>query len=204
MKNQNETIILAGGCFWCTEAYFQEQAGIVDAVAGYIGGTEDDASYLDVSKGATKHREAVSVTYDPNIISTDKVLDIYWSHIDPTNAQGQFADVGSQYTTAIFYMDDEQKKAAEDSKARLGQSGLFDKPITTQILPASTFYRAEDYHQDYYKKASDHYESYKKGSGRAGFIEETWAKDAAIKFLESEESNKEEKEKSVTNTTTKK
>ncbi len=182
-----ETITLSGGCFWCTEAYFQEQPGVIDAVSGYAGGSEQDASYLKVSKGATLHREAVQITYDPKIISTEAILDIFWSHIDPTNTQGQFADTGFQYTTAIFYANDLQKETASDSKKRLAESGLFNKPIATEVLPFVNFYKAEEYHQDYYKKASEHYEKYKKASGRAGFVEETWAKDAAIKFLEAEQ-----------------
>lgn len=182
-----ETITLAGGCFWCTEAYFQEEPGIIDAVSGYAGGEESNASYLSVSKGTTKHREAVQITYDPSVISTEKILDIYWSHIDPTNTEGQFADTGFHYTSAIFYQNEEQKIVAQDSKIRLEKSGVFTKPIATEILPFTTFFRAEEYHQDYYKKAADHYERYKKGSGRAGFVEETWAKDAAIRFLQSEQ-----------------
>lgn len=182
-----EVITVAGGCFWCTEAYFQEEEGIIDAVSGYAGGSEDSASYLMVAKGTTKHREAVQITYDPQILSTEEVLDIYWSHIDPTNTEGQFADRGYQYTTAIFYHTDEQKEVANDSKERLERSGLFDKPIATTIIPLVTFFEAEEYHQDYYKKAADHYERYKKASGRAGFVEETWAKDAAVQFLESEQ-----------------
>ncbi|MEK7579285.1 MAG: peptide-methionine (S)-S-oxide reductase MsrA [Patescibacteria group bacterium] len=184
-----EVITLAGGCFWCTEAYFQEEEGIIDAVSGYAGGSEDSASYLMVAKGTTKHREAVQITYDPQIISTEEVLDIYWSHIDPTNTEGQFADNGFQYTTAIFYQNDEQKEIAIDSKTRLEGSNLFDAPIVTVIVPLTTFFAAEEYHQDYYKKAEDHYERYKKASGRAGFVEDTWAKDAAIQFLESEQTN---------------
>jgi peptide methionine sulfoxide reductase msrA/msrB len=182
-----EIITLAGGCFWCTEAYFQENPGVIDAVSGYAGGNEQDASYLKVSKGITKHREAVQITYDPKLISTEDILDIYWSHIDPTNDEGQFADKGFQYTTAIFYHNDAQKESALDSKKRLEQSKLFTKPIATEVLSFENFFKAEEYHQDYYKKASDHYERYKKGSGRAGFVEETWAKDAAIKFLETEQ-----------------
>jgi len=179
------TITLAGGCFWCTEAYFQEKEGVIDAVSGYAGGDEATASYLLVSKGNTSHREAVQITYNPQIISTEEILDIYWSHIDPTDADGQFSDKGFQYTTAIFYQNDEQKEIAIDSKNRLESSELFDSEIATEILPFVSFFPAEKYHQDYYKKASDYYERYKKASGRAGFIEETWAKDAAIKFLES-------------------
>lgn len=182
-----ETITLAGGCFWCTEAYFQEHLGVIDAVSGYAGGSEQDASYLKVSKGTTAHREAVQVTYDSKVVSTEEILDIYWSHIDPTNTEGQFADKGFQYTTAIFYHDDAQKEIVLDSKKRLEQSGLFKKPIATEVLSFANFFKAEEYHQDYYKKSSDHYERYKKGSGRAGFVEETWAKDAAIKFLETEQ-----------------
>jgi len=182
-----EIITLAGGCFWCTEAYFQEEEGIVDAVSGYAGGEESNASYLLVAKGTTKHREAVQVTYDPNIISTEGVFDIYWSHIDPTNTEGQFADKGFQYTSAIFYQNKEQEAIARDAKMRLEKSGVFAKPIATEILLLTTFFKAEEYHQDYYKKASDHYERYKKGSGRASFVEETWAKDAAIHFLQSEQ-----------------
>lgn len=181
------TITLAGGCFWCTEAYIQEHSGVLEAVSGYAGGSEQDASYLKVSKGITKHREAVQITYDPKIISLEEILDIYWAHIDPTDTEGQFADKGFQYTTAIFYHDDAQKEVALDSKKRLEDSTLFGKPIATEVLSFTNFFKAEEYHQDYYKKASDHYERYKKGSGRAGFVEETWAKDAAIKFLETEQ-----------------
>lgn len=188
-SNTHETITLAGGCFWCTEAYFQEAEGVIDAVSGYAGGDESSASYVSVARGGTKHREAVQVTYDPSIISTEQVLDIYWSHIDPTDTNGQFADTGFQYTAAIFYENDEQKIIAEDAKSRLGKSGLFNKPIAVEILPFTTFFKAEEYHQDYYKKAPDYYERYKKGSGRAGFVEETWAKDAAIQFLKSERMN---------------
>lgn len=186
-SDDKEIITLAGGCFWCTEAYFQEHTGVADAISGYAGGSEQDASYLKVSKGTTAHREAVQITYDPEVISTEEILDIYWSHIDPTDTEGQFADRGFQYTTAIFYHNDAQKEAVLDSKKRLEQSKVFTEPIATEILPFANFFKAEDYHQDYYKKASAHYERYKEGSGRAGFVEETWAKDAAIKFLETEQ-----------------
>ena len=184
-----QTITLAGGCFWCTEAYFQEKAGVLDAVSGYAGGDAETASYLTVSQGTTRHREAVQITYDPQILSIDEILDTYWSHIDPTNTEGQFADRGFQYTTAVFYHNDEQKAAALDSKRRLEKSGLFSKPVATQILQFTNFFKAEEYHQDYYKKAASHYERYKKGSGRAGFVEETWAKEAALEFLRSEQSS---------------
>lgn len=188
-KGNYETITLAGGCFWCTEANFQEQAGVIEAVSGYTGGDEEDASYLKVARGGTQHREAVQITYDLTIISTEKILDIYWSHMDPTDTEGQFADKGYQYTTAIYYHTDEQRAIALDSKKRLEESGLFDTAVATEIVPFADFFPAEEYHQDYYKKASEHYEAYKQGSGRAGFIEETWAKDAAIKFLEAEQAS---------------
>jgi len=182
-SKQYETIVFAGGCFWCTEAYFQEQPGIVDAVSGYAGGSAADASYLKVAKGTTGHREAVQVTFDAKKISLDEVLDIYWSHIDPTDTGGQFADRGHQYTTAIYFTSDEQRAIALDSKSRLEKSKLFNAPIATEIVPFNTFFKAEEYHQDYYKKASEYYKRYKEASGRAGFVEETWAKDAAKAFL---------------------
>lgn len=186
-SGQRAVITLAGGCFWCTEAYLQETAGVVDAVSGYAGGSKDTASYQQVSKGTTGHREAVQVTYDPARISFDGILDVYWSHIDPTDSGGQFADRGFQYTTAIFYHTEEQKSVAERSRAALEASGLFDEPVVTQILPYVNFFKAEEYHQDFYKKSSAHYERYKKASGRSGFIDENWAKEAALLFLEQEQ-----------------
>lgn len=182
-SGQRAMITLAGGCFWCTEAFMQETPGVVNAVSGYAGGSAETADYKTVSKGTTEHREAVQVTYDPVHISTEKVLDVYWAHIDPTDDGGQFADRGPHYRTAIFYHTADQRMIAEDSKARLEASGLFNKPIVTVILPFTTFFKAEDYHQDYYQKAADHYERYKQASGRAGFVEDTWAKDAALYFL---------------------
>lgn len=188
-SGQREVITLAGGCFWCTEAFFQEAPGVVDAISGYAGGEVSNASYKEVSKGTTAHREAVQVTYDPTRITTKEILDIYWGHIDPTDTDGQFADRGFQYTTAIYYHTDEQRAVAEVSKQALSDSSLFEKPIAPLILPYTTFFAAEEYHQDYYKKSADHYERYKKGSGRAGFIEENWAKAAALEFLAAEEAN---------------
>ena len=186
-SGKREVITLAGGCFWCTEAFFQEAPGVIDAVSGYAGGDASTANYKEVSKGTTKHREAVQVTYDPVQISTKEVLDIYWGHIDPTDTEGQFADRGFQYTTAIYYHNEDQRAVAETSKKTLGESSLFTEPIASLVLPYTTFFPAEEYHQDYYKKSSDHYERYKKASGRSGFIEENWAKDAALEFLAEEE-----------------
>ena len=183
-SGQRAVVTLAGGCFWCIEAFFQEAPGVVSAVSGYAGGTADTATYKQVSSGTTGHREAVQVTFDPTRISVNDILDIFWSHFDPTDAGGQFVDRGTQYTTAIFYQTDEQKQLAEASKSALGKSGVFNAAIVTKILPLNTFYPAEEYHQDYYKKSAEHYEQYKNASGRVGFIKENWAKQAALDFLD--------------------
>lgn len=170
----------AGGCFWCMEGIFEAQDGVKEAVAGYAGGTESDATYDKVSSGITEHREAVQVVYDPNKISYTELLNLYWRQIDPTDPDGQFADKGPQYTTAIYYTSDEEKMLAEESKVELQDSGKFERPIATQILPFTTFFRAEEYHQDYYKKSSFRYNLYKQGSGREGYIENTWEGDTTI------------------------
>ena len=169
-----EKALFAGGCFWCTESAFKNVPGVVDAVSGYTGGKKADPSYQEVRGGGTGHFEAVEVTYDPAKISYAQLLDIFWRDIDPTDAGGQFADRGSQYYTAIFYFNDEQKRIAQDSKKKLAKSGIFDQPIMTQILKASTFYRAEEYHQDYSKKQPEHYKRYRIGSGRENFAQEKW------------------------------
>lgn len=184
-SGERETITLAGGCFWCTEAFMQETPGVVSAISGYAGGASADANYKTVSTGKTAHREAVQVVFDPKRITTKEILDVYWTHINPTDAGGQFADRGTQYTTAIFFHSEEQRQIAVKSKSALEGSGLFNSPIVTLILPYTTFFEAEEYHQDYYKKAADHYERYKKASGRSGFIDDNWAKEAALLFLES-------------------
>lgn len=182
-----ETIVLAGGCFWCSEAFLQETPGVISVISGYAGGSEAEATYLKVSKGETEHREAIEVIFNPDNISLEEVFAVYWKHIDPTDGGGQFADRGRHYTTAIYFMTDEQKTIAERSKTELEGSGLLEKPIATEIIPFTTFFPAEEYHQDYYKKSSEHYERYKKGSGRAGFIEDTWARDAAVAYFEEKE-----------------
>lgn len=193
-SGEREVATLAGGCFWCSEAFFQETPGVVDAISGYAGGSADTADYKAVSGGKTEHREAVQVTFDPVRVSFEEILDVYWAHIDPTDAGGQFADRGTQYMTAIFYNNDKQKMIAEDSKVRLADSGLFDEAIATEILSFTTFFPAEEYHQDYYLKAADHYNRYKKASGREGFVEDTWAKDAALYFLNQANSSEAEAE----------
>ncbi|MBN1493148.1 MAG: peptide-methionine (R)-S-oxide reductase MsrB [Candidatus Omnitrophica bacterium] len=164
----------AGGCFWCIEASFDGVEGVSSAISGYTGGTIQDPSYEQVSSGSTGHYEAVQVTFDPEVIEYEDLLDIFWRSIDPTDPKGQFADKGSQYKTAIFYHDQEQKTLAERSKKELQASGIFDKPIVTEIKKAEKFYRAEDYHQNYHKTCSIQYQMYKRSSGREGFLKKTW------------------------------
>ncbi len=169
-----EVATFAGGCFWCSEANFEAVKGVVEAVSGYTGGYVKNPTYQIVSLGSSGHYEAVQVFYNPEIISYSELIDIYWGHINPTDTFGQFADRGSQYRTAIFYHNEEQKIIAEESKKQLEESGKFDEPIATQILPLTIFYPAEEYHQDYYKKQSERYSTYQRLSGREQYIKETW------------------------------
>ncbi len=171
---EERTAIFGGGCFWCMEPPFEQLEGVSDVRAGYSGGTEAEATYDQVSAGRTGHYEAVEVQYDPQKISYAELVETFWHQIDPTDSGGQFADRGSHYKTAIFFQNDEEKQAAQKSKDQLQQSGLFDAPIQTDILPAQPFYPAEEYHQDYYKKNFAHYSSYKAGSGRKYFVETVW------------------------------
>ena len=169
---------LAGGCFWCIEAAYEGgRPGIYEAVSGYTGGRASDASYRLIAEGDTGHVEAVQVFYDPKLNTYEEILEVFWKQIDPTDDGGQFADRGDHYRTAIFYHDDTQKQIAEVAKKALEDSGKFEEPIVTQILPFTEFYVAEENHQDFAKKASSYYERYKKGSGRTGFIDENWKKD---------------------------
>jgi len=169
-----EQATFAGGCFWCMEPPFEKLDGVVSVNAGYTGGTGGRPTYEQVSSGATGHAEAVQVTYDPSKVSYDELLEAFWRNIDPTQADGQFADKGPQYRTAIFYHTEAQHRLAEASKERLAASGKFDKPIVTEIEPAGPFYPAEDYHQDYYKKNPLRYKLYHTGSGRKGYLRKTW------------------------------
>jgi len=168
------TAIFAGGCFWCMEPPFEKLDGVSAVVSGYSGGPEKNPTYQQVSAGATGHLEVVQVTYDPAEISYAELLEVFWRQIDPTDAGGQFADRGSQYKTAIFYGNEEEKRLAKASRDNLAASGKFDEPIATKILPAGPFYPAEDYHQDFYKKNPEHYNRYRVGSGRASYLEMTW------------------------------
>ncbi len=169
-----EKATLAGGCFWCLEPPFEDLDGVQDVVSGYIGGTVEDPTYEQVCTGKTGHYEAVQITYDPSVISYEKLLETFWRQIDPTDPGGQFADRGSQYQTAIFYHNDSQKQIAQESKQKLDHSGIFDRLVVTKILPAATFYPAEEYHQDYYKTCPVPYKRYRAGSGRESFLEKTW------------------------------
>ena len=175
-NTMTKTAIFAGGCFWCMEGPFEAEKGVSDVVSGYIGGETKNPTYEEVSSGSSGHVEAIRVTYDPAVVSYERLLEIFWRQIDPTDAGGQFADRGTQYYTGIFYADDVQKTAAEKSKKELQASGTFSKPIVTAIRKATEFYEAEAYHQDYYKTNAIHYMMYKKGSGREDFLKQTWEK----------------------------
>lgn len=164
----------AGGCFWCMVKPFDQWDGVHSVVSGYTGGHLENPTYEDVKKGTTGHFEAVEITFNPDVISYQDILSVYWKQIDPTDDGGQFQDRGHAYRTAIFYHNDAQKRIAEQSKTSLEQSGQFKQPIVTEILPATTFYEAEDYHQDYYQKNRAHYEQDRAQSGRDEFIEKNW------------------------------
>lgn len=173
-SNNYEVATLASGCFWCMEAIMQETEGIIDAISGYAGGQEENPTYEDVYSELTGHRETVQVTFDPKEITYEKVLMIFWQNIDPTDAGGQFVDRGFSYTTAIFYHNKSQKEIAQKTKEDLENSNRFDKPIVTEIIPFTTFYKAEEYHQDFYKKSSSRYLGYSEASGRKEFKEKIW------------------------------
>ena len=166
----------AGGCFWCMEPPFDSLSGVVETIVGYSGGKEKNPTYEQVWQGRTGHAEAIRVVYDPAKIDYETLLETFWINIDPTQVDGQFADRGRHYRTAIFYHDDSQKEKALLSKKKLEESGKFKKPIVTSVEKFVSFYRAEEYHQNYYQKNPIHYGNYKIGSGRAGFIERNWGK----------------------------
>lgn len=168
--------IFAGGCFWCTESDFDKVPGVLSTISGYTGGHLDNPSYQQVSAGNTGHVEAVQVRYDPSRTSYAKLLEAYWPTIDPLTANAQFCDHGSQYRSVIFYSTPGEKALAEASKAALQASGRFSQPIVTEILPASTFYPAEDYHQNYYQKNPLRYAYYRHGCGRDARLEQLWGK----------------------------
>ncbi len=164
----------AGGCFWCVESSFEHLPGVIEAVSGYAGGHVAHPTYKQVSAGGTGHVESVQVHYDPSVISYDALLDAYWKMINPTDSGGQFVDRGNQYRPVIFYADEAQKRAAEQSRDRLAASGRFDQPIAVEIRPLDRFWPAEEYHQDYYKKNPLRYKFYRYHSGRDQFLEKVW------------------------------
>ncbi|MBP2239644.1 peptide methionine sulfoxide reductase msrA/msrB [Cytobacillus eiseniae] len=186
MQSQDEKATFAGGCFWCMVSPFDEQPGIKEVISGYTGGHTENPTYEEVCSDTTGHYEAVQITFDPTIYPYEKLLGLFWQQIDPTDAGGQFNDRGLSYRTAIFYHNEQQKEQAEASKEKLIASGRFQKPIVTEILPASAFYRAEEKHQHYYKKNAFHYNLYKEGSGRAPFLRENWKKTKSDEQLRKE------------------
>ena len=167
----------AGGCFWCMEPVFDAIPGVTDTISGYMGGSFEQANYNDVSAGITKHKESIQVIYNPAIVDYQTLLNAFWRSIDPTDPNGQFADQAPHYQTAIFYQNESEQALAVESKQNLIDSDKFTKPIVTQIIPATDFYPAEEYHQNYYIKNTIHYNAYKVGSGRAGFLNKLWRDD---------------------------
>jgi len=164
----------AGGCFWCLEPPFEKLEGVEAVVSGYTGGFLEDPAYEQVRRKQSGHREAVQVLYDPEKISYKKLLSVYWQQFDPTDAGGSFVDRGEPYTSGIFVYNEEQQRLAEESREVVAESGLFDEPIVTPIEKAGPFYKAEAYHQDFYKKSPARYNSYRRGSGRDPFIQKHW------------------------------
>jgi len=177
-----EIALLAGGCFWCMEHPYEDRPGISKAISGFTGGKKKNPTYNEVASGATQHVEAVEIHYDPEIISYNDILEIFWRNIDPTDAGGQFVDRGKQYTTGIFYKNEQQKQIAEQSKKKLEKEKRFSKKIITKIVPAGEFYPAEEYHQDFFKKNYIRYRIYRAGSGRDEFINRVWGEDKEYKI----------------------
>ncbi|GAA0124334.1 peptide-methionine (S)-S-oxide reductase MsrA [Clostridium sp. CTA-19] len=169
-----EKAIFAGGCFWCMVSPFDILDGIIKVTSGYIGGTLDNPTYKDVKSQSSGHYEAIEVIFDPKVISYKDLVDVFWRQIDPTDDEGQFQDRGNSYRAAIFYLNEGQKLIAEESKENLNNSKRFEKPVITRILPATTFYNAEEYHQNFYKKNSKEYKKDRERSGRDEFINKYW------------------------------
>ncbi len=178
---EKEIAIFAGGCFWCMEPPFEKIDGVYEVVSGYTGGDTENPSYDEVSSGTTGHIEAVTIEYDPTMVTYEELLQVFWRQIDPTDDEGQFVDRGEQYTSAIFYQNEKEKLLAEESLKEVEETGRFDEPIVTPIRPAETFYVAEEYHQDYYQKNSFRYEYYRSRSGRDEFLDKAWGADRIYK-----------------------
>ena len=166
--------VFAGGCFWCIQPAFDKAPGVIKTVVGYCGGTEPNPTYALVGSEKTNYRESIEITYDPSKITFDQLVDIYWRQINPTQSDGQFTDIGPSYRAAIFVQNDEERKIAEASKAKLAASKRFDKPIVTEILPTMKFWPAEDYHQKYYRQNATEFEMFEVGSGRKAFEKKKW------------------------------
>ncbi len=180
ISNENkkyETAVFAGGCFWCMVSPFDVLDGIIEVKSGYMGGHKENPSYKDVKSQTSGHYEVVRIIFNPHVIDYNKLLDAYWRQVDPTDDEGQFQDRGPSYRTAIFYTTEEQKIKAEASRRRIDESGRFDEPIVTKILPAVTFYEAEEYHQDFYKKSPGEYKQDRKVSGRDEYIQKYWGEE---------------------------
>ena len=175
--SSQKTATFAGGCFWCMEKPFDVLAGVISTTSGYTGGHQENPTYKQVSRGGTGHTEAVQIVYDPAQVSYEELLDVFWHNIDPTQANGQFCDMGSQYRSEIFYHDSGQQQLANQSKAALEELKPFPEPVVTAISPATTFYPAEDYHQDYYLKNPVRYKFYRYGCGRDQRLEQLWGSD---------------------------
>lgn len=173
-RDNMATATFAGGCFWCMEPPFDKLDGVISTTVGYTGGHKDNPTYKEVSAGGTGHAEAIQVVYDPNKISYSQLLEVFWYNIDPFDAGGQFCDRGNQYRTAIFYHNEEQKMLAEKSTEQLEKSKISNQPVVTEIVPAATFYPAENYHQDYYRKNPVRYKFYRYGCGRDKRLKEIW------------------------------
>ncbi len=173
-KKATEHAIFAGGCFWCMESTFEEVTGVIGVTSGYTGGKTKNPTYHDVGEGGTGHVEAVDVEYNPAVVRYDQLLETFWHNVDATDGGGQFCDRGDQYTSEIFPLDDAQKAAAEASKEKIAKTKSFKESIATKIVPATEFYPAEDYHQDYYKKNPLRYGYYRKSCGRDARLKALW------------------------------
>ena len=174
MEGEYQLATFAGGCFWCTESDFEKREGVLEVVSGFSGGVEENPTYNEVSSGTTGHTEVIQLKFDPKVVSYSELLDIFWTHVDPTDSEGQFVDRGKQYRPAIFYHDNEQKKLADDSKKKLNDSRIFKNPIVVEITKFEEFYLAEDYHQNYYAKNPVRYKFYRGNSGRDKFLKNVW------------------------------
>jgi len=164
--------VFAGGCFWCVEAAFEKLSGVVEVLSGYTGGKTANPTYEQVATGTTSHYEAIQISYDPQQVTYQQLLERFWKNIDPFDNYGQFVDKGSQYETAIFYGDEHERQLAEQSKQQLQKK--FSKTIATKILPLKSFYPAEEYHQDFYKNRPAQYQGYEQGSGRRQRLKQIW------------------------------